>query len=294
MKITTNIPTLFLSICLAFLAACNSSEYQTTEDGLQFSYLKRGEGSLLPEPGQIVFCHYAIYTEKDTLIFSTYSQRKTEDRIEIQESVHKGDIFSALRMMSEGDSMAFLLSADSFYLVFKGEEKLPNFIKPGESLRFVIKMEKILNRSDYEALKNRERYQQLVAEVADIDAYFKEKNWEDRKLEEGVRYYITHATEGKKVKWGDKVEFHYIGKVMKTGAEFVNSYVLGKKASMVVGNEEVKPEILNLLLLQLKEGERATFAIPFDYAFGEKGVTNLIPPYATVIYEINVTKINQD
>lgn len=276
---------------ILIVSGCTSDSYQKNKEGLEFAYLEKGNGRHFPETGQIVFCHYSIYSASDTLIFSTYNQRKSADRIEMQESIHKNDIFSALRMMSEGDSMAFLISADSFYLVFKGEEKLPDFVRQGSFLKFIIKMEKILNRSDYEAIKNRERYQQLVNEVADIDAYFREKDWEDKKLEEGVRYYITHKTEGKKVKLGDEVEFHYIGKVMKTGAEFVNSYVLGKKATMTVGNSEVRPEILNLLLLQLKEGERATFAIPFDYAFGEKGVANLIPPYATVLYEINLTRI---
>ena len=282
----------YILISLLFIAGCKDSSFEKTKDGLRFRYLERGKGLILPEIGQIVFCNYTIKTDEDSVIFSTYNDLKREDRLELIEPIHKGgDIFSALAMMSEGDSMSFLISADSFYLVTRGESQLPTNIKSGSDLTFVIKMEKILNAGDYESLKNRERYAKLLKEVDDINAFFASKSWEDVKLENGVRYFITQKTEGKKVAIGDEIEFHYVGRVLATGAEFVNSYFAGGPARFIVGDESITPEIMNEILLQLRSGEKATFAVPFDYAFGEYGVANLIPPYSTIIYEINLLSI---
>jgi len=283
---------LYILFGLLIIAGCKNSSYEKTKDGLRFRYLERGKGLMLPEIGQIVFCNYIIKTDKDSVVFSTYNDLKREDRLELIEPIHKGgDIFSALAMMSEGDSMSFLISSDSFYLVTRGENQLPPNIKSGTDLTFVIKMEKILNASDYEALKNRERYAKLLKEVDEINAFFNAKGWDDVKLENGVRYFITQKSEGKKVAIGDEIEFHYVGKVLSTDAEFVNSYFAGGPARFIVGDDSITPEIMNEILLQLKSGEKATFAVPFDYAFGEYGVANLIPPYSTIIYEINLLSV---
>lgn len=282
-----------LMIAFLFVVSCSKrAGFEKTKDGLQFKYLYRSDSKILPQIGQILFVNYTIKTEDDSMLFSTYQDLRRQDKIELQEPMFKGgDIYSALAMMSEGDSIAFLISADSFYIKTRGESQLPAEIKPGSLLQFVIKLEKIVNAQDYEAIKNRERYEKLVKEVGNIDSFFKSKNWEDTKLENGIRYYITDHTEGKKVQLGNEVEFHYVGTLLDNGAEFVNSYLAGGRARFIVGDENIKPEAMNYMLMQMREGEKATFVVPFDLAFGEYGVANLVPPFATVIYEIFLVKV---
>ncbi|MCO6494303.1 MAG: FKBP-type peptidyl-prolyl cis-trans isomerase [Bacteroidetes bacterium] len=293
---TTKRQLAIIVITTLFALSCgNRAGFEKTNDGLQFKYLYRSDSKVLPQIGQILFINYIIKTENDSLLFSTYNDLRRQDKIELQEPQFKGgDIFSALAMMSEGDSMAFLISADSFYLKTRGETQLPSNIKAGSFLTFIIKLEKIVNAQDYEAIKNRERYERLVSEVGKIDSFFKARDWKDSKLENGIRYYITDRKEqAKKVKIGDEVEFHYIGTLLENGAEFVNSYLAGGRAKFIVGDEQIKPEAMNYMLLQMHEGEKATFVVPFDLAFGEYGVANLVPPYATVIYEIFLVKVKE-
>ncbi|MCK9480203.1 MAG: FKBP-type peptidyl-prolyl cis-trans isomerase [Bacteroidia bacterium] len=282
-------------IALVLAASCGTkSGFEKTKDGLQFKYLFRSDSKVLPQLGQILFINYIIKTEDDSTLFSTYDDLKRQDRIELQEPTFKGgDIFSALAMMSEGDSMAFLISADSFYLKTRQEGQLPSNIKTGSFLQFVIKLEKIVNAQDYDALKNRERYERLIKEVGEIDSFFKAKGWKDTKLDNGIRYYITEHTEGKQAKLNSEVEFHYVGTLLENGVEFVNSYLAGGRARFIVGDEDIKPEAMNYMVMQLREGEKATFVVPFDLAFGEYGVANLVPPYATVIYEIFLVKVKE-
>jgi FKBP-type peptidyl-prolyl cis-trans isomerase FkpA len=282
---------LFTFLAIA-LFSCRNDGFIKNEEGLRFKYLNRGQGLVLPIEGEIVFCSYIIKNNKDSIIYSSYDNLKKEDRIPILPPSHlNGDIFSALKMMSEGDSMAFLISADSFYLKTRKETILPPEVKKGTDLTFVIKLHKIYSQAEYKEFENKEKYERWIKEVADIDSFFKMKGWQDIRLEDGVRYYIQQETNGKKAQKGQSVNFHYIGKVLKTGAEFANSYLAGSPVSFTLGDPSIRPEVLTEMLLQLKEGEKAIFLVPFDHAFGETGIANLVPPFATVIYEIHILSL---
>ena len=273
------------------VSACNSSDFETAQSGIQYKYLKRGAAKMLPRPGEMVFCHYIIETEEGVTIFNSYTELQRPDRIPMQTPAFSGDIFDALQMMSIGDSMQFLISADSFYSITRKSETLPQEVKPGSNLVFTIKMEDIMSEEDYKTFLNQEQYQRWVNESQAMDSFFRSQDWKDTKLENGLRYFINQETNGTPVVKGKEVTFHFIGTVLSTGTEFSNSYFSGKPARFVVGDPAVRPEIMTLMLMQLKEGEKATFLVPFDHAFAERGLANLVPPYATVIYEVNLLSV---
>jgi FKBP-type peptidyl-prolyl cis-trans isomerase len=41
----------------------------------------------------------------------------------------------------------------------------------------------------------------------------------------------------------------------------------------------------------MKDGDKATFILPYDLAFGAKGVEAMIPPYSTLVYELNILNV---
>jgi FKBP-type peptidyl-prolyl cis-trans isomerase FkpA len=290
-KMKWNTLLLFFVFATLFVA-CTDKGFQTRDDGLRFKYLKRGQGLVLPQIGEYVFCHYTIKNQDDSIIFSTYHDLKREDRIPLQAPRHKGgDIFSALAMMSEGDSMAFLIVADSFFLKTRLETSLPPGVEKGSDLKVTIKLEAILNETDYQAYVNQEKYRRWVDEVTMVDSFYSKNGWESKVLENGLRYVITQESNGVKVQNGKEVNFHFIGKVLQTGAEFTNSYLAGKPAQFIAGDPAIRPEIMNQIVLLMKEGEKAVFTVPFDHAYGEEGLGNLVPPFATIVYEINLLSV---
>ena len=42
----------------------------------------------------------------------------------------------------------------------------------------------------------------------------------------------------------------------------------------------------------MKEGSKYMFFIPSDLAYGPNGVPNAIPPHATLIFEVELIKVN--
>jgi FKBP-type peptidyl-prolyl cis-trans isomerase FkpA len=286
---------LFIGIMImaVWVTSCQSDVYLESEEGLRYRYLKRGESERLPQIGDMIICHYDIRNEADSSIYSTYRDLKNPDQIELQSPRHKGDIFAALSMMSVGDSMAFEISADSFYRVTRKEEQLPPMVRPGSYLTFTIKVMEIYNQQEFTVYKNKMRYELLVKEVNSIDSFFEARDWNGRLLnpEKGVRYYLTQETNGKKINTGSVVHFHFIGTVLTTGSEFVNSYFAGKPATFRVGDYGSKPEVMHDILMEMREGEKGVFVVPFDWGYGSGGLQNIVPPYATIMYEINVLSV---
>ena len=86
-----------------------------------------------------------------------------------------------------------------------------------------------------------------------------------------------------------KVSVHYIGK-LENKTEFDNSYKRGQNFEFQVGTRQV---ILGWEsgLLGMKKGGKRTIYIPYELAYGEDGVGDLIPPKSNLIFEIEVLKV---
>ncbi len=280
----------FLTILFVILQSCNN--YSKTESGLKFKILKRGTSSVLPENGQYVQCQINIANDEDSVFYSTYN--KSPERILLTNATHKGgDIMDALKVMAIGDSAQFLISADSFFLKTRQEIALPNHIKTGSFLKFTIKMENFLTRSQVDSLINLEKMQRWTKEITTINEYVKKNGLETRiDSASGLRFQFHKQMPdtSAKVSEGKIVTFHFIGKLMD-GTEFFNTYTMGHPQSVKIFRDQFQPIGMYEMLIKMKEGEKATFILPFDLAFGAKGVEGMIPPFSSLVYEINILKV---
>ncbi len=105
----------------------------------------------------------------------------------------------------------------------------------------------------------------------------------------GLRYKITTANESaSKPNQGDRVTVHYKGMFMD-GNEFDSSYGKGKPFTISIGVGQVIPGWDEGIML-LREGEKATLAIPSELAYGERGV-GPIPPNTPLLFEVELVEI---
>lgn len=272
-----------------FLVSC--SKYSKTESGLRYKVLYKSPEKKLPVAGEYLQCFYSISNSEDSIIFSNFGQ--TPDRILLGEPTHKGgDIMDALGMMSVGDSILFLINADSFYQKTRMEE-LPSYVKPNSDLKFVIKMDRSLNKYQVDSLVNVEKLKRWNEEIENINAYVK-KNSLEVTLDTltGIRmyFYQKQADSAKRVNEGSVIQFHMIGKLMD-GTEFFNSYTTPPARVVKVTRSDFKPIGMYEMLTKMKEGEKAIFILPYDLAYGAKGVEGMIPPFSTLVYDINILKV---
>lgn len=104
----------------------------------------------------------------------------------------------------------------------------------------------------------------------------------------GLQYKVITAGKGKMPKANDNVTVHYTGRLVD-GTVFDSSYERNEPASFNVdGIIEGWTEALQLM----HEGDKWTIFIPHTLGYGEQGAGNQIPPYATLIFDVELIKVN--
>ncbi|GAB1449770.1 FKBP-type peptidyl-prolyl cis-trans isomerase [Bacteroidota bacterium] len=101
----------------------------------------------------------------------------------------------------------------------------------------------------------------------------------------GLKYRVTELGKGKQVEAGDKVTVHYTGK-LTNGTKFDSSKDRNQPFSFKVGAGQVIKGWDEGLQL-LKVGDKATFVIPPDIAYGQRDMGS-IPPNSTLIFDVEV------
>ena len=91
-------------------------------------------------------------------------------------------------------------------------------------------------------------------------------------------------------KVGDKVAVHYTG-WLTTGEKFDSSVDRGQPFELTLGTGSVIAG-WEQGLLGMMAGEKQRLTIPPRLAYGERGAGNAIPPNATLIFEVEMLKIN--
>ena len=128
---------------------------------------------------------------------------------------------------------------------------------------------------------------------ADLKKYMSEfenkmmaKHPDARKLASGPMVVLLKEGEGPAVKAGDKIKVHYTG-VLENGKKFDSSRDREKPIQFVLGKGEVIKG-WDLGITGMKKGEMRRLLIPYPLAYGEKGYPGIIPPKATLIFDVEL------
>ncbi len=106
-------------------------------------------------------------------------------------------------------------------------------------------------------------------------------------LPSGLQYKVITEGNGKIPTASDSVECHYEGTLVD-GTKFDSSYDRGETATF--GVTQVIPGWVEALQL-MPEGSRWQLYIPYNLAYGERGAGQAIPPYAALIFDIELIKV---
>lgn len=113
------------------------------------------------------------------------------------------------------------------------------------------------------------------------------KKAEVKTLPSGLQYTVLNEGSGKKPKATDNVKCHYEGMLID-GTVFDSSYRRGEPAVFPL-NGVIAGWTEGLQLMS--EGAKYRFFIPFNLAYGENGAGNLIPPYAALIFDVELLQV---
>ena len=106
----------------------------------------------------------------------------------------------------------------------------------------------------------------------------------------GVTKKVLQEGTGGMPKTGDTLTMHYTG-TLENGSVFDSSRNKGRPFVFKIGVGQVIRG-WDEGVATMKEGERAELTCSYDYAYGEGGYPPVIPPKATLIFDVELIKIN--
>ena len=172
---------------------------------------------------------------------------------DVVDAVEQGDVLESLEIIREGEEAKNWNAIEAF-IAFKGSR----------------------NKRDA-ALK------------AEVEAAMEKLAAGFEKTESGLRYQFIQRGEGKKAESGKTVSVHYEGS-LENGKVFDSSYPRKKPIEFRLGQGQVI-EGWDEGIALLRVGDKARFVIPSDLGYGPRGAGGVIPPNATLIFDVELMDV---
>ncbi|HWD88960.1 MAG TPA: FKBP-type peptidyl-prolyl cis-trans isomerase [Mucilaginibacter sp.] len=295
---------MFLALATIGLASCNSG-YKQAPGGMLYN-IRVDKGGPKIKTGDFMAVNVVAKTDADSVLFSSYQQG--QPTFQIVPKGNPGDVMSVFPYLAEGDSVTVKTNMDSIFK--KGTRRPP--IK-GKYIVYEIKVEKVIAKGTGKGADTvwnaqiKKYYDGQVALMKKAEGVKFKKYIDDNKLvgvttPDGLFYTITKPGTGDKPNVGDTVEVFYVGKFttgkifetnVKEIAQKNNNYNPGleyKATKVPVGVKHVIPG-WDEGLMQLNKGAKATLVIPSKLAYGDRGYGAAIPPFAPLVFDIEVVNI---
>ncbi|SEH55035.1 Peptidyl-prolyl cis-trans isomerase (rotamase)-cyclophilin family [Paenimyroides aquimaris] len=133
------------------------------------------------------------------------------------------------------------------------------------------------------------REKRIAEEKAKIDAELDKIAAGFQKTDSGLRYQYIQKGSGKQAAKGSKVAVHYKGQ-LTNGQVFDDSYKRKQPIEFNVGVGQVI-EGWDEGILLLNVGDKARFVIPSHLGYGSRGAGGVIPPNATLIFDVELVDV---
>jgi peptidylprolyl isomerase len=238
-------------------------EVITTASGLQYIIVEEGTGPS-PEPGDLVQVHYTGLLEDGTTFDSSYDRGEP-----IQFPLGQGIVIpgwdEGITLLKVGGKGKLIIPPELAY----GEAGAGGVIPPNATLYFEVELVDIPPGSP--------------------DAPIEVSEAEFTTTDSGLMYYDLEEGTGDSPQEGQVVNAHYTG-WLEDGTKFDSSIDRGQPFQFVIGAGQVIPG-WDEGIGTMKVGGKRQLIIPSELAYGESGAGGVIPPNATLIFEVELLDV---
>lgn len=135
------------------------------------------------------------------------------------------------------------------------------------------------------------RIEKMNAEIEEyVKKYEDESGKKVQKTDSGLRYAIIKEGDGPSPEMGDQAKLHYIGWLLD-GTQFKNTYDQGEPELKRIRPPAPPGWIEGITMM--KVGGKRRLILPYDIAFGGRGRGSVVPPYSSVVFEVELLGVTR-
>jgi FKBP-type peptidyl-prolyl cis-trans isomerase len=282
-----------LAAAALFFVACNSKYpgFSKTDSGILYKFYTENKDSVKPVEGNLMTLKIrwrVKINEKDSVLYDSKDNPKAFI-VPLTKPGYKGDLYEALAMTHKGDSVTFILKADSFYIKTARYPELPKIIDSTTMLYFDIKVVNIQSTEQMEKERQAEAAILQKEEPEKLNKYLAANSITTKPLASGLYFIETKAGAGKSIAKGDMVKLNFTVSLID-GKQLFSTAQQGGPMPVEFGKPFENKGLEEAVGL-MKKGGAAKVIVPSSLAFGEQGRGQMVAPYTTLVYEVEVADI---
>lgn len=263
---------LFLFTAIVATAACNTV---SQDDGIKRKVIVENPDGRAVKVGDVI-----IITTEFKLNDNAMPNNPEPMPLMVREPERKGDLYAALLLMKEGESMEFAFDPATYF----GEQR-PPMVEENDTIYITVNVLSVMSEEEFMAEQRKAEQEMIDAQTKAIERYMADNKLKGEKTESGLYYVrITEGT-GPQVKNGQKVTAHYTGTLID-GTKFDSSLDRGQPFEVVVGQGRVIKGWDEGLQL-MKVGEKSKLIIPSALGYGGRDM-GTIPANSILVFDMEI------
>jgi FKBP-type peptidyl-prolyl cis-trans isomerase FkpA len=278
---------LFLMTTL-ILIGCGTQYDNETPSGIGITFLERGNIEDSLESGNVVALHAFYRTDDDRDLVKTAPGQPLYIQFDRNYTIEQGGyIQEVIEALYVGDSVYFELPSKNLWEK-SFRRSLPDSIDEASNVKVNLRVHDQMSMREYgEMMTKMERERNAEAydrEKEMLTAFLKDNNLEPQMLESGLGYIKQNTLQGPLPQESQTVNVKYKGMLLDGSVFDQGTYAFPLGHGQVIAGWDEG-------IAYFRKGEKGILYVPSELGYGSRGSNPNIPPFSSLIFEVEVLDI---
>lgn len=313
----------YLSIVIILLCAfegCKPS-FKETQSGLQYRVVQKGKSanaretvqkgkSVNPQSLEYLLVAMRYESEKGDLLFDTADQNPPVALVPYKEEQRQDggtqEVMQLLYKEGLGAKLTFKIAPEKLF--GENTEKMMEHYRIDKDTRVVLhtELKRVMNQEQYEGwekeqlqVQKENTAKQTQKDMQTIEKYLQDHNLTAQKTASGLYYIIEETGQGSTPQPGNRVQVNYTGYLLDGRVFDTSVEAIAKEHGLYNAMRPYEPIAFQLGIGQviqgwdegiglLNKGSKAKLLIPSTLGYGSQGAGAMIPPNASLIFDVEL------